>query len=98
MLAGKRCSLLAITGAICLLALTPGRAHAEGTHFVLELNTGFGESAYESGDLGLAYGAAFGFTWKLRALPLRFALLGGIAGRNTQVSGAFDGIDYSTSR
>lgn len=86
---------VAVTSA---LAFTPFTAEAKGTHFLLELNTGLGESAYEQGDAGLAYGASFGFTWKITGVPLRFALLGTIASRNAEVSGTYNGLAYDSDR
>jgi hypothetical protein len=88
----------ALLGALLALAFSPARAEAKGTHFVLELNTGLGESAYEDGDPGLAYGASFGFTWKWTGLPLRFALLGTVASRNTTIAGNYEGLSFSSDR
>lgn len=79
-------------------AAAPEKAEAKGTHFVLELNTGLGESAYERGPIGLAYGASFGFTWKLSDVPLRFALLGTVAGRNASVTGSHEGLAFAHER
>jgi hypothetical protein len=90
--------LLFATLALTSLTFTPDRAEAKGTHFLLELNTGLGESAYEQGAVGLAYGASFGFTWKITGVPLRFALLGTIASRNAEVSGSYSGIEYASDR
>ncbi len=90
--------LLSAVTALTFGALTPEKAEAKGTHFVLELNTGLGESAYQQGPMGLAYGASFGFTWKMTGVPLRFALLGTIAGRNTNIAGAYDGLSFAHER
>lgn len=93
-----KCAALGIAVTLTSIAFTPGRALADGTHFVLELNTGLGESAYEDGGYGLAYGASFGFTWKIVNVPLRFALLGTVAGRNAAISGSYDGLDFASDR
>jgi hypothetical protein len=97
MIFGKSLVLAGVL-ALSAFAFTPGSAEAKGTHFVLELNTGLGESAYERGDLGLAYGASFGFTWKFSGAPIRFALLATVAGRNATIDGSYQGIEYASDR
>jgi hypothetical protein len=98
MLSVKCLSLAAFAVALTSITFTPGRAEAKGTHFLLELNTGLGESAYEQGEVGLAYGASFGFTWKITGIPLRFALLGTIASRNAEIAGSYNGISFASDR
>lgn len=75
-----------------------GTAEAAGTHFLVELNTGLGQSAYESGSPGLAYGASFGIALKLKAFPVRWYLLGAVAGRNGTIALNRLGIPYDAER
>lgn len=90
--------LLFLGLASALTCAFPRAAEAAGTHFVLELSTGLAESAYVTGGPGLAYGASFGFTWKWRHLPARFALLGTAMGRNAFAEGRHEGLLVAVDR
>jgi hypothetical protein len=84
------CALLLLAA----LAPTPARAQ----YVVVELNTGFGTSAYESGPIGLAYGASAGLTLRYDPLPFRFYFLGTIAARNATAGGLHQGVSMSAER
>lgn len=83
--------------AAALVAL-PTTAHAAGPYFLLELDTGLAESAYTTGDAGVAYGASLGTTFKLRAFPVRWAVLGTVASRSGSVAGLREGFSYFAER
>jgi hypothetical protein len=78
-------------------ALAPGSARADGTYFLVELNTGVGESAYES-TIGLNYGVSAGVSFKLKALPIRWYVLASLIARNAWTSGSHEGLAFSASR
>ena len=73
-------------------------AHAEGSYFLLETETGISESAYEGGDPGIYYGFRSGLTWKPKAAAVRFHLLVGAGLRNSQVLGAQSGRIYAAEQ
>lgn len=76
----------------------PQVAEAAGTHFVLELTTGLGESAYRDESPGLTAGVAFGTSFKLTFLPVRWYILANVAGRNAYTDGSLGGVDYNLDR
>lgn len=79
-------------------ALWSTPAEAAGTHFVLELTTGLGESAYLHESPGLTAGVSFGTSFKLSFLPVRWYVLANLAGRNAYTRGDLAGIDYNLDR
>jgi hypothetical protein len=78
--------------------LAPSSARAAGTYFLVELNTGVGESAYTTGNVGLNYGLSIGASFKLKVLPLRWYVLASLIGRNASTSGTHGGIPYVAER
>ncbi|MCK6552954.1 outer membrane beta-barrel protein [Myxococcota bacterium] len=90
-------SLLA-AAVVAAATLSPAAARAAGPYFLLELDTGLAESAYTTGDAGAAFGASLGTTFKLRASPIRWALLGTIASRSGSVTGLREGFLYAAER
>jgi hypothetical protein len=77
---------------------TPSVAQADGTYFLVELNTGVGESAYTTGNVGLNYGLSIGTSFKFKVLPLRFYILASLIGRNASTSGTNDGVPFVAER
>jgi hypothetical protein len=73
-------------------------ARAEGTYFLVELNTGVGESAYTTGNVGLNYGLSIGTSFKFKALPLRFYVLASLIGRNASTAGSHEGVPFVAER
>jgi hypothetical protein len=85
--------------ALFLLSLgASSTARAEGTYFLVELNTGVGESAYTTGNVGLNYGLSVGTSFKFKVLPLRFYVLASLIGRNASTSGTHEGVPYVAER
>jgi hypothetical protein len=76
----------------------PAVARAEGTHFLVELDTGIGESAYTTGSVGLNYGLSLGTSFKFKALPSRWYVLASLIGRNANTSGTHQGVPYVAER
>ena len=89
---------LAVSAILLGAVLTPAQARAEGTYFLVELNTGVGESAYTTGNVGLNYGLSLGTSFKFKVLPLRFYLLASLIGRNASTSGTNDGVTFVAER
>lgn len=84
---------------VLLAALTaPKAARADGTYFVVELNSGVGESAYTTSSIGFNYGVSLGTTFKLRALPIRWYVLASLIGRNASTSGTHHGVPFVADR
>src|SRR5262245_37885200 len=73
-------------------------ARAEGTYFLVELDTGVGESAYTTGTVGLNYGLSVGTSFKLKILPIRWYVLASLIGRNASTSGTHEGVPYVAER
>jgi hypothetical protein len=84
--------------AIASLILPALARPARASYVVVELNTGFGTSAYEAGPIGLAYGASAGATLRIPALPLRFYFLGNAFARNATADGLHQGVSISAER
>jgi hypothetical protein len=89
---------LALLTAAAGSVLAPSVARAAGTYFLVELNTGVGESAYTTGNVGLNYGLSVGTSFKLKALPLRWYVLASLIGRNASTSGTHRGVPYVAER
>ncbi len=89
---------LVVLAAFLSTGLFAASAHAEGTYFLVELNTGVGESAYSTGSVGLNYGLSLGTSFKLKALPLRWYVLASLVGRNASTSGTHGGVPYVAER
>lgn len=73
-------------------------AQAKGTFFLLELNSGVGESPYAGSAPGLSYGASAGLTFRIPGTPLRYHLLGSVAHRSASASGVHAGTPYVAHR
>jgi hypothetical protein len=87
---------LALAAASLVVPALAGEARA--SYLLVELDTGFGTSAYEPGPIGLAYGASAGTTLKLSFLPLRFYFLGTIVARNATAEGIHQGLLTTAER
>lgn len=83
---------------LAIASLSASRAEAKGTYFLIELGSGLSESAYSAGAAGLTYGLSAGTTFKPKALPIRFALLANVAGRNASAGGFHEGVPFSAAR
>lgn len=81
---------LAFTGVLA----APEAARADGTYFLVELNSGVGESAYATSAVGFNYGVSLGTTFKLKALPIRWYVLASVIGRNASTSGSHHGVPF----
>lgn len=93
----------ALRASIFLTVLAAGSlgaraAEAKGTFFLLELNSGVGESAYAGGDAGLNYGASAGLTFRIPGTPLRYHLLGSVVHRSATVAGHSAGTAFTAHR
>lgn len=91
-------SLLLFSGLVAAATSSPREAHAGGSYFLLEADTGFAESAYDGGDPGIYYGFRSGLTWKPKGSPIRFHLLMGAGLRNSQLLGAQAGLIYAAEQ
>ncbi len=90
--------LLGLSLAVGLLVTAPQRAEAQGTFYVVELQTGMSEAAYQRGDLGLSFGVTAGVTFKLKRLPVRWYLLGNLTSRNSVVEGRLGSAGFTAER
>lgn len=76
----------------------PQSVQAQGSYFLLEVDTGLSESAYQSGSPGIYYGFRSGLTFKPVSAPIRFHLLMGAGLRNSQLVGAQAGLLYTAEQ
>jgi hypothetical protein len=86
-----------LCGSVLTLART-AEAKEKGTFYLVELQTGLGERAYDVGAPALTYGLSVGTTFKLKVLPVRWYVLGTIASRGDSISGDFSGMPYRVDR
>lgn len=94
----RRSVLLGLSLAFALVALAPTRAEAQGTFYVVELQTGMSEAAFDRGDLGLSFGVTAGVTFKMKRLPVRWYLLGNVTSRNSVVDGNVGPAGFTAER
>lgn len=88
-----------LVGVLALGVLGASRAaEAKGTFFLLEVDTGIGESAYAGKGPGLSFGASAGVTLRIPGTPLRYHLLGSVVHRGSSESGVHVGTSYSLRR
>ncbi|MEQ8272804.1 MAG: hypothetical protein RMA76_42180 [Deltaproteobacteria bacterium] len=90
--------LLGLAVTLGLAVLAPRPVRADGTFYLVELQTGMSEAAYDRGDLGLSFGVTAGVTFKLKVLPVRWYLLGNLTSRSSFVEGSAGTAGFSAER